>query len=96
MTDRDKIVGELEYCKNNPNCSACEGCQRGGRGVATCESLVDDVIALLKEQIKPIRINTNYEQSWKCGQCGSLVNTHFKYCPYCGRSLRWGNEIPGI
>ena len=46
---------------------------------------------LLKEQepVKPIRINTNFEQSWKCGECGGLVNTHFKYCPYCGREVKW-------
>lgn len=46
---------------------------------------------LLKEQeaVKPIRINTNYEQSWKCGRCGGLVNTYFEYCPRCGRRVKW-------
>lgn len=53
--------------------------------------IIEKALALLKEQepVKPIWINTNYEQSCKCGNCGGLVNTHFKYCPRCGRLVKW-------
>lgn len=50
MPDRNKVIGELEYCRHNPKCNACDRCQYGGRSIMTCESLVDDAIALLKEQ----------------------------------------------
>ena len=50
MPDRNKVIGELEDCRHNPKCNACERCHYGGRSIMTCESLVDDTLALLKEQ----------------------------------------------
>lgn len=100
MTDREKVMAGIEHCLNYDDCRGCvyfDDIVEWGRNGYRCDCMVD-AFTLLKEQepVKPIWINTNYEQSCKCGNCGGLANTHFKYCPYCGRSLRWGNEIPGI
>lgn len=32
--------------------------------------------------------NNNYYESKKCSNCGSTVETNFKYCPYCGARVK--------
>lgn len=84
MTDLEKVIGELEYCRHNPKCDACEKCQYGGRSIMTCESLVDDSLALLKEQEDEITALSIalalYEKQdiVRCKDC-----RHYK--PYTGR-----------
>jgi len=49
--------------------------------------LLCDVLALLKEQepVKPIRL----ENWWKCPYCSGNIVANMKYCPRCGRSVKW-------
>ena len=92
MPDKDKVIkGLTVHCDYFAECDECPYRNEGSPGVGCVDELCNDAIDLLKEQepVKPIRINTNFEQSWKCGECGGLVNTHFKYCPYCGREVKW-------
>lgn len=28
-------------------------------------------------------------ETYSCGQCGHSVQTHEKYCPECGRAIKW-------
>ena len=47
----------------------------------------DEIISLLKEQepVKPIRL----ENWWKCPSCSGNIVANMKYCPGCGRKVKW-------
>lgn len=44
-------------------------------------------VALLKEQepVKPIRL----ENWWECPSCSGNIVANMKYCPGCGRQVKW-------
>jgi hypothetical protein len=46
---------------------------------------------LLKEQeaVEPYRVNTHYDQHWKCSHCDSVIGVQDKYCRQCGHALKW-------
>ena len=60
---------------------------------------IDDAIDLLKEQeaVEPKLVGEN---TWMCSECGALLGWEefsqfglelikYKYCPECGRHLKW-------
>lgn len=49
--------------------------------------IVKDAIALLQKQesVKPIRL----ENWWKCPFCSGNIVANMKYCPGCGRKVKW-------
>lgn len=49
--------------------------------------IIDDIIALLREQepVKPIRL----ENWWECPSCNGNIVANLKYCPGCGRKVKW-------
>ena len=100
MPDRDKVIKELEHC----SCiideyDVCEGCPYKDADVnadvnadvdtnAGCHIvLMKDAMELLKEQepVKPIRL----ENWWKCPSCSGNIVANMKYCPRCGRAVKW-------
>lgn len=52
---KDRIVENLEYCRENQNSNDCESCEYGGRSFQICERLVDDILVLLKEHPEIIK-----------------------------------------
>ena len=93
MTKNDILdyFKDINYVYNNSN------------QLDTLSSMIDE---LLKEQeaVKPIFIETTrtheagfMEVSIKCGNCKSKVQYYperWKYCPNCGRKVKW-DERPG-
>ena len=55
MIDREKVIKALEYCKDNQHVNACNKCDYGGRTGMFCIRMIDDAIALLKEQEEKIK-----------------------------------------
>ena len=87
MIEREKITKGLEYHLKEltvgKTCFECPYC-----GDDPCEiHLITDVLTLLKEQepVKPIRL----ENWWKCPSCSGNIVANMKYCPRCGRSVKW-------
>ena len=86
MTDWEKVLQALEHCdlcSDMPNCPGCAYL----REPDCMEHLKRDIIALLKgqEPVKP---------TWRrglafCGSCGRQFCHGFKYCPDCGRPVKW-------
>lgn len=94
MNNPEKVIKGLECCHESfSDLKGCQVCpyEKICYHDRACDQLLFDALVLLKEQepVKPIWINTNYERSCKCGECGALINTFFKYCHECGRAVKW-------
>ena len=53
--------------------------------------VLKEIFSLLKEHepVEPLRVNTTFEQYWRCGFCGAIISPHDKYCHECGREQKW-------
>lgn len=64
----------------------------GGNGVSCMTKLMRDALDLLRgeaseqEPVKPTWIRGRAF----CGRCGRQFGYGYKYCPDCGRAVRWG------
>ena len=55
---------------------------------------IDEIIALLEEQeaVEPIIMdNIILGTSRKCSKCNRALFPAGKYCPHCGRSVKWND-----
>jgi len=95
MPDREKVLKGLECLITDE--VPCEGCQYNGSGYCL-KNIAKDARELLKEQ-EPVRFRIfrasagNYP-FWDCvcDGCGfktSTVHTNWKYCPVCGKPVKW-------
>lgn len=50
MSDREKVINCIKYCINHPLCIDCDACDYGGESSVICDRLIQDTLALLKEQ----------------------------------------------
>ena len=57
--------------------------------------LAADSLALLKEQ-EPVSVQKKQMKmvgfqtwDWACGNCGQTVLFSAKYCPWCGKAVKW-------
>lgn len=48
--DREKIIKALEHCKDNQYVNDCNKCDYGGKTGMFCVRMIDDILALMKEQ----------------------------------------------
>ena len=99
VIDRAKVINGLEKLYENSGCvvaydRGCEGCPYK-KGYGCCGQVVKDARDLLKAQepIAPIQDdNESWDGDWyRCGACGYLFGIGQKYCPDCGRAVKWGN-----
>ena len=83
MADIEKVIKELEE-----RIKVAEECM--GNPMFTPDA-IRTIVAMLKEQkaVEPIRISTNYEQHWKCGNCNAVISLQDKYCSACGKHILW-------
>ena len=55
MMERENVIKSLEYCKNNQHVNDCNKCDYGVKTGMFCIRMIDDVLAMLKEQEAEIR-----------------------------------------
>ena len=78
--DREKVIKDLEFCVN---------------GHFKVElSLATKILAMLKEQeaVKPKSKSRHGEYPQivhRCGNCNEILYRHYKYCPMCGKAVKW-------
>ena len=105
MPDREKVIECLKACAVDrykaEYCLACpyDFCGHDEDTGVCVDRLMADALALLKEQepVKPDEMVDDFYLigdplrtiGWKCGQCGERIAYHDKYCPACGRSVKW-------
>ena len=85
--DREKVIKGLEQFKADfkPFC-----------GNSSDWARVDDTLALLKEQeaVEPVKIpwlhsDGSISEKYRCGSCDLSIFPSYKFCPFCGRSVKW-------
>ena len=68
-------------------------------GACGCLKRVSDALALLKEQ-KSVKAVADGEDSYRCNNCGTVIGwaecetggieeVKYKFCPECGRTVKW-------
>ena len=94
MRDRKELIDILECCHED-DCGHCPAALTDGRpcngatelSIPVPVFIFENVQELLKEQepVKPIRL----ENWWKCPSCGGNIVANMKYCPRCGKAVKW-------
>ena len=93
--DREKVIKALEYCKDNQHVNDCDTCDYGGKTGMFCIRMIDDVIAMLKEQEAVEPYSMNAERTYGiCPKCGKIVFRYGNveenhYCGVCGQAVKW-------
>lgn len=93
--DREKVIKGLECCLGSNDCDVepKEDCPY--KGMCLCAMALHlDVLALLKKQeaVKPkskSRHGSTTMYQHFCGNCMAMLHGKPKYCPNCGRAVKW-------
>ncbi len=88
MNNIKDIINSLNDSLENQHISFIDGV---GDVYAVSEETIKNIIILLKEQeaVKPIRMKGKWTLLIKCGNCESDLTSSMKFCPKCGRSVKW-------
>ena len=49
-------------------------------------------VPVAPKEIKPVA--KRFISTYSCGQCGHDVRVHERYCPECGRRIKWNAIFP--
>lgn len=88
-----KVIEGLDACLEG----LCEACSyRDVDAPGGCkDALMYDAYALLKAQ-EPVSVQKKQMEmvglqtwGWVCGNCGQTVLFSAKFCPWCGRAVKW-------
>ena len=95
MTEREKVIKGLEICTTRP--CYCTDCPYKANCCLDSQEVMEDALALLKEQNEPMKptLNENHRyvsDAFKCGKCGHTIRFHAKYCEECGQAVQWEVE----
>lgn len=94
MPDREKVIKGLECCID-PLKARCPECPYYPcyDQETTSEQLLADALELLKGQ-EPVKVVRRIEETeWNvCSNCGGRIITKWKWCPYCGRKVKWDDS----
>lgn len=96
MLDQKKVVQGLEICMSNDYCHECPyENQCFTNIVVTAKALMSDALALLREQ-EPVEPNearfVTFGSCRTCSNCNKYLFPAERYCPHCGRPVKWDNE----
>jgi hypothetical protein len=94
MTDREKVIKQIEKCINNTSCIGCPY----EKSLVCRHYMLADALALIKEQEDDVKQVYLYgkDEWWGlvcvCPDCkaewmSDKADTNF--CPKCGRQVKW-------
>lgn len=96
MIDREKVVRAVETCFD----SWIDGHRNMGLDLQAVKQMKHDALDLLKEQepVTPKEVSMYPQNQYACGSCGHVsIGTkdyHAKFCPACGRKVKWDEDQP--
>ena len=106
MINKIQVMYDLKRCVYHaPDaCRDCSHYNTGTIGFGCMENLMIDALAMLKGEgaVKPIR--SKDADVWYCENCdeivgeetltmGGIQEVRHKYCPECGRKVKWDENI---
>ena len=91
----DEIIGYFELCSLNANPTV-----KAKRRFEQYIKCLNDLSKAMEEQ-EPVKPIDNGDDSYACDNCGEIVGweeldvfgidpIRYKYCPGCGRKVKWG------
>ena len=100
MPDLKKVMEALEHCTSFLGCHECPYSDNGDATISCKVDIDRDALELLKarEPVSPKKSKmtkpasetaVNFIELNFCGQCGEIINIFTKYCPNCGRPVKW-------
>ena len=106
MPDLGKVIRGLEVCKTAPELKEeCAGCPYDDGQEDCIARMAADALALLKAQ-EPVKAIADGEDSYMCNNCGTVIGwaewepggieeVKYKFCPECGRAVKWDEPQKG-
>ena len=95
MIDREKVINGLRYCLHYGSCLDCPYAYDG----PSCQNdVLDDALALLKEQ-EPKFVEIDGQlggiKYGRCPKCGKGLNEEVypHWCGFCGQAVRWNKTL---
>ena len=91
MADIEKVIEGVHHCYEVKGCDNCpyeEGCAYSfdNDEKPHCP-IMDDILALLKEQDEPVEPLTDELRNRICPKCNTVLKG--KYCHECGQPVLW-------
>ena len=90
MPDIEKVIKGLEICTTRP--CYCTDCPYKKECCLDSQDVMEDALSLLKEQeaVEPIITDhIVFGTSRKCSKCNQYLFPAGKYCPHCGKEVKW-------
>lgn len=88
MTNKEAAEIILNY-----NTYGCGYCHEGGDEVTEAFDMAAKALLKAQEPVEPKEVNMYPLGQYACGACGHVSvgskNYHAKYCPECGRAVKW-------
>ena len=92
--DKEKVIADLEFSYSTTLSGyAFANCGADIHGITG--GILRDTLALLKAQ-EPVSVRKKHMEmvglqtwNWACGNCGQTVLFSAKFCPWCGRAVKW-------
>ena len=95
------MAGVTTYINALAKCRE-QSMQMGLKGAFFSTEIIDQIIALLKEQV-PVKPYQEYNghDIWRCGKCGATIcniyhteadedsKNYAKFCMHCGSAIEW-------
>ena len=87
MPDKEKIIKEFEHLLN-----AAKGNYQDFVDLTVDGG--DEILAMLKEQ-EPIPCGEKIKAGdvvldfYECGYCKNAIRKPWRYCPFCGKAVKW-------
>ena len=88
MDDREKVLDVDDYCLRTPKTCDRDACPYYDFGDECLGKWLSDALKVLKAQepIKPIK---HLSTGQICGSCKKVLLRKYKYCPACGKAVKW-------
>ena len=85
--DREKVIKGLSSCKKTD----CINCPYNPiDGVCLINEMLQDALALLKEQDAEWLEVDDKHDAFDCSNCGAMASRKCLYCPGCGAKMKNG------